>query len=106
MGGIIRTMQQVTVGDWWTIDGHDHEIAHRVGAVIPDLVEPSPIVTDDYLRWIPLCACGPNTTTPYADAATLFATFTPDPNHPRCARCKVLSPALDRWLARSTATAS
>lgn len=89
---------QVIVGDWWTMDDRGQGIAHRVAAVIPDLIEPNPIVNYDFSRWIPLCACGPATKAPRSESATLFSTFTPFPDHPRCSRCEVMSPALDRWL--------
>lgn len=97
--GIISAMQ-VSVGDWWTMDDRGCGIAHRVAAVIPDLVDRNEFVNYDYSQWIPLCACDPTVDTPRTESASMFSTFAPGPDHARCSRCEVMSPALDRWLTR------
>ncbi|MFV8227456.1 hypothetical protein [Mycolicibacterium fortuitum] len=102
LGGIISGMQ-VAVGDWWTMDDRGRGSAHRVAAVIPDLVDRNEFVNYDYSQWIPLCACDPVADAPRTASATMFSTFAPGTDRPRCSRCEVMSPALDRWLTRTEA---
>ncbi|TKV35352.1 hypothetical protein CFA71_24095 [Mycobacteroides abscessus subsp. bolletii] len=100
---------RVHLGDWWTPDDDGRVIAHRVGAVFPDLrsVEPSDdrrpkpsvMLAYDHSYWVPLC------TSQTAGSATgsvgipaLFSTYMPWEDHERCSACKVLGPAFDKWL--------
>lgn len=96
---------RIQVGQWWSMDDRGQGTAHRVGALIPDLLAPTPPLAYDHSSWIPLCACGvPETTKdsgarlPRQESATLFSTHIPDADHPRCSTCEVMSPALDHWL--------
>ncbi|SHU68697.1 Uncharacterised protein [Mycobacteroides abscessus subsp. abscessus] len=93
----------VLVGDWWTMDKRGRTEAHRVGAVLPDLLNTSDtnLPSYDHSSWIPLCACAPGLTKPRTESASLFSTFiAAQAEHPRCSACEVMSPALDRWLAQ------
>ncbi|SLH41321.1 Uncharacterised protein [Mycobacteroides abscessus subsp. massiliense] len=77
---------KVAVGAWWTMDKRGQGIAHRVGAVLPDLSSPTEqtFVQYDHSWWIPLCACGPRINEardkPRLESATLFSSYRPEPS--------------------------